>query len=187
MRDLLNNKPLMLGLILLLATIKFGVVPLLEWQEAKVVSIGKLEERLLKTERLLLNKDETLSTINTISQEISAYDELIFKPSSDEVQFKLGQQEIIEELFTKNGLSVSRTSWLTSVQKVGYEELMMEMTVTGSFKQLMRALLVSETMKPKIALANFTLNVSRMRASSKRLGRVSGKITFTVWRKYKEE
>ncbi len=187
MRELLNNKPLMLGVILFLAAIKFAVAPLLEWQESKVASIAKLQERLLKTERLLLNQDKMLSTIGTIEQEVIEYDALLFTTSDDEVQFRLGHQEAIEELFVKHGLSVSRTSWLTPVQKSGYEEQMMEMTVTGSFKQLMKGLLVAESLKPKVALANYTLNVSRMRASSMRLGRVSGKITFAVWRKYKEE
>ncbi|REL30228.1 hypothetical protein [Thalassotalea euphylliae] len=183
MRELLNNKPLMLGVIAFLAAIKFILLPVLDWQEDKLTSIGVLEERLLKTERLLSNESKMAEAVSSLSVKVGGLDDLLFTQGQDVVQFQLGHQEVIEGLLSENKLSVKRTSWLMPSKTDEYEEHKVEITVSGSFKQLMTSLLAIEGLKPKVALASYTMNISRMKASSLRLGRVSGKITFAVWRK----
>jgi len=182
MRSFLDNKPLLITLIAFLAALKFILVPTLEWQEQKVIDIEKKAKRVAKGERLLTDEDELDAQLSQLTKKVTSIRKLVISEQPDAVQYQLSIQEEVEKLLSKSGLAIKRTSWLNPKKYASYEEQRMEVTINGTVKQLMQAMIAIEQLKPKIALTEMQTNLSKMKLASNRLGRVSGKIVLTGWR-----
>ena len=102
MESTLNVK-LMGAIVLLLVAIKFGLLPVLDWQNQSINEITQVERRNAKAENLLKNKDQIFMRLAKINNLYKAKAETY--PSFEaSIAFRLETQVLFDILLQQNDL-----------------------------------------------------------------------------------
>ncbi len=104
---------LVIGAILL--AIRFGVVPLIDYQNQLKQQI-ELESRQLERAMTLLSGDEDAVSIQAISSDLAAAEALL-PVYTAESEFKLVQQQRLEQLASDVDVSIEVFDWLGRVER----------------------------------------------------------------------
>jgi len=177
-----DNKPFLIGLIVILGAIKFILLPVVTWQETQVNSIFKQERQLAKGLQLLENKTQMIEELNSLRQFSEQQQALIALPEQSPVSYQLKIQKMIEKLLEKYQLNSRSSNWLAPVVKSNIEEHRLEIALSGNTKEFIQFLTEIEQQKPKLSLVDLRTNISKMYPTRDKLGRFTGKFTIVGWR-----
>ena len=180
--SILKNKPILIGLILVLVTIKFAILPIVNWQENKVLEIQKKNKQLKKGLALVDNQQDLAFELLTLQQFSLKQLQLVAGTENTAIQYQLNIQRKIEALIEKYELRSRSVSWLNKVDRDGHEEHRLEVSLAGTFKGFISLLTEIEKQKPKLALLEFRSNISKMFPNRNELGQFSGKFVVISWR-----
>lgn len=108
------NKPLLLTIVAILLLIKWGVLPLLEWQQEMRLQIKQDYLNLQKTQRIIQAKSEFEEQANELS---SIENNLKVRFATQTDDFQINTQRQIEELFLRLGIKIESFSWLSQSDK----------------------------------------------------------------------
>ncbi|CAI8297174.1 MAG: Uncharacterised protein [Porticoccaceae bacterium UBA1117] len=102
-----ENLVIFLGFILVL---KFGFLPLLEWQSAQFEELGVKSRKLAKLEQVIAREASYKSKLEALRKNMEANAGFLYENTSNT---KLNIQRDVEHLFEKGGLSVTGYTWIS--------------------------------------------------------------------------
>ena len=102
-----ENLVIFLGFILVL---KFGFLPLLEWQSAQIEELGVKSRKLAKLEQVIAREASYKSKLEALRKNMDANAGFLYENTSNT---KLNIQRDVEQLFEKGGLSVTGYTWIS--------------------------------------------------------------------------
>lgn len=105
-----SQKKALLVIVAVLLAIRFGIVPLIEYQDKLKQQVG-LESRQLERAMALLNDDGGSVSIEAIASDLASAEALL-PVHSAENEFKLAQQQRLEQLASMNDVSIEIFDWL---------------------------------------------------------------------------
>lgn len=180
--NLLDNRPLIIGLILILVGLKFVFVPVIQWQDLTMTKIAKQDKQLQKGLALVENKEELVSTLTSLKNDSRQQLQLFASDEKSSIAYQLKIQKNVETLLEKYKLKSRSVTWLTPVTKSSIEEHRLEVTLSGELKKFIQLMVEIEKQKPKLALMEFRSNISRMKPTRNKLGKFTGKFVVVGWR-----
>ena len=106
--ELRNRNTLLLTLAFLIG-IKFGIVPIMEWQGSEIKRLAALVRQNQKLSTVVENRNEFEGIASAL--QVSVVDaESLFYP--DQARIKLDLQKAIEDLFISHSLNITRFDWV---------------------------------------------------------------------------
>ena len=161
-----------LSIILVLAILKFLVVPVLQWQDQTVEQTQLLQTRLSKAKSLLASKEQLESRSSQITERLEQLKAHIYEPESAQ-QLKLSIQKQVERMLQNYDLDVSSLGWqnVIDLEQAPLTKVQLEYTFTGSGQDVI-AYLLKLSSQPKWADYE-SLNVNVRRQKPGRLGRMT--------------
>jgi len=180
--NLLDNRPLIIGMILTLISIKFVLVPVIQWQNQTLVKITKQDRQLQKGLALVDNKDDLLEKFTSLKNYSRQQLKLVASDEKSPIAYQLKVQKNIESLLDKYKLKSRSVTWLAPVRKSSIEEHRLEVTLSGKLKEFIQFMVEIEKQKPKLALMEFRSNISKMKPVRNELGQFTGKFIVVGWR-----
>lgn len=136
---MLQNKPFWLGLVLLLAGIKFVLLPLIQLQQDNYNELEGLSKRVQRSEALLADKDQ-LQQWQVTQQQQQQQLMLPFPVVDGATQYRLVLQQQLQQLAAENGVSVTFFDWLTDtpLQVFNLQRGRLSWRVEGDASQIMQ-------------------------------------------------
>lgn len=126
----------LLMVAVVLAGLRFGVVPWLDWQAAQHDRLQVVSQRLDKSEALLKNTDLLMPALQKIEDEVRQLREP-FPSGVREDQFKRESQQQITALVESLGLTVDYFDWLDAVEApAGLSGQRARFTISGGMRDL---------------------------------------------------
>lgn len=177
----LSNKPLLLVLIALLATIKFVIQPILEWQSDQRNELARKQTQLSKGLLLLENQNVLAQTLSIAEDSRESYTRDILGVDPDTTAFQLRVQRQIESLIEKHNLKVRSANWLQAMERRVSIEHRLEVSMSGSNKDLWAFVMDVEQLTPKLSIVQFNTAMSKMMPNANRLGTFNGKVVILGW------
>lgn len=170
----------LLSIILLLAVIKFVIVPVFTWQDEVLADISYLEKKQDKINSLLKNSKSNNRVNDELILMLTPANKLLF-PLQKEASFKLKQQERIETLLAKYKLQVQHVGWQVSTyfNKLSIVRYPIEIRFTGKTLDAIDFINALEIATPHIDIRDF--NFSFRGQIDKNLGRITAKITLHLY------
>ncbi|BBN80380.1 hypothetical protein PA25_03650 [Pseudoalteromonas sp. A25] len=105
-----KKKPILLGFLILLLTVRFVIVPVYEWQKKLINENNSLANRVEKTERVLSAKRYNDIRYEQLTARFESKDEFLFE-FEDDVKFKLERQQELDSLLPKYGVNLLSIGW----------------------------------------------------------------------------
>lgn len=109
---MLQNKPLLLGLIAVLAFIRFAVLPWHDYQQSQYQQLAAVSKRLQRSEALLQQQQQLLQWQQQQQQQLDA----LLAPYplvSSAADYRLQLQQQLQQLSAGNNVSVTYFDWLS--------------------------------------------------------------------------
>jgi hypothetical protein len=183
---LLEDKKKLAIIIALLVAIKFIIFPIFAWQNQKLKDTSLLAKQLSKGEHLVANQAQIRNVYVALkkARQQTLSQTVFFEPT--ETSFQLNVQKRIELLLEKFELKARTSSWLNNVELGQLQAHKLEISLSGPTKGFIGFLTELESNTPKIAIYNFSGNISRMSPNNAKLGKLTGKVIIQVWRKSAE-
>ena len=169
--------PELLGLVAILAVLRFVLVPILDWQDEQVLQLNLLEKRFSKVNELLVNDANYEGQFQAIEDAYQAERARLFTVV-DEANFKLQQQVLIENIMAKYELKVNNFGWNPAISKDAFGVFIYPavLRIEGSSFSLMQAMSEIEALPQAVLIADFEFRVQNQFADS--LGRASGRMVL---------
>lgn len=180
--SLLSNKPVLFGIVGLLVALKFGVQPVIEWQNDKAATLKRQQRQLEKGLQLLANQQQLQQQLMLAKKNRELLTKDILGKEPDQNAFKLRVQRSIEGLIDKHQLKVRNTNWLLPTFDGVSEEHRIEISFAGDNKNLIGFLLDVEQVEPKLAVLEMSSAMSKMRPAAQKLGSFNGRLVLAAWR-----
>jgi hypothetical protein len=180
----LQDKPVLVGTLVLLLLAKFVVMPLLEWQNDMLLEYKYLKNRLNKENQILNASSDNAILLEKLNANISHASELYYSASS-EVEFKLERQQHIESLLTDRKLSLSSLAW-EPAQTIPHSQLKKfdaTMVVSGNGVNLINFIIHVES-KEKFGVAGFNLDLTQ---PNKHIGKLAGRVELYFYQEVNDE
>lgn len=174
--SILEDKKLLIGILLFLVGIKFLLMPLFDWQDAKIEQIQRYNKQLNKGNFLVKNQQTMLETVNEIKQRSASLLNKVASKADTRVSYQLKVQKEVELLMEKYELRARSVTWLKSIKSGPFDEHRLELSLAGSFKNYIRFLNEIESVSPKLNIIELRANVSKMFPKRNELGSFSGKV-----------
>lgn len=107
----MNRSRILLGILAVLLTVRFGIVPWLEWQSGRRVALEVSQNRLLKSEALDADADEITASLASFRERMQGISQRVPRePSSDAIKLRVQQE--ISQLAAEHGVKISLFEWL---------------------------------------------------------------------------
>ena len=104
----LTQKNLLLALALLLS-LKFALMPLIQWQASKIDKLSAKARQLDKVDLVIKNENLYLAELDILRAHLEKSSDFIYRDSDGT---KLSIQRDLEEIFIQGGLIVTGFSWV---------------------------------------------------------------------------
>jgi len=179
---LVNDRKLMIQIIVVLLLAKFVIVPVLEWQNEQIDIVNRQSKQLNKGLKLLENKSELVEHLGKLRSELQVQSQLIAGKGESAISYQLNVQKQIEALLEKYELTSRSITWLNPAVKGNTEEHKLELQLKGSLKNFISLIMEIEQQKPKLAVVEYKSNVSKMYPQRQKLGQFLGKLVIVGWR-----
>lgn len=180
--SLLNNRKLVIGTIAVLASLKFIVVPVIDWQNEQAAVYEKKLRQLNKGLSLLNNREELTAEIESWRAQNVQYIELMAQPAKSATSFQLAKQNDLDKLLEKHGLKAKRSNWLEHIEQGVVEEHKLELSLSGQLKDFISLVIEIEQASPRMAIVDYRMTISKMSPASHKLGNFSGTLVIASWR-----
>ena len=165
---------LILGSILV---VKFIFVPIMEWQDSKVIDI-QLKKSQLSRYSYLLEQESRLELLKSQLTEYLTSAELRLLSSDSESVFELEKQQLLESLFMQFELETQNIGWQETVtlSEFGLIRRTMNVRLTGKVQSLMDLILAVEALEQKVAISNLSVQIVKQKQNQ--LGDFRGNVSF---------
>ncbi|ASI97588.1 GspMb/PilO family protein [Vibrio rotiferianus] len=163
--NLLNDRRALLGIVGILMLLRFGLVPLLEWQNEKWQQISSLNQRLEKSEALI-ERTEFIAKLETKLEAQVEKQQAQFVSGRTDDAIQLQQQKKIESLIKQHDLKMANTRWLGSVPQGNYTEYRLEVGLNGKISDFIGFLQSLEQQATPIRLQGWIINMRGMSEGS---------------------
>ena len=152
----------LLSVLVVLLVAKFVVVPVFDWQESLYQENQANQKKLLKVKRLIEEQDQLLARDTLVSGALDGAEKLIFKVES-EAEFKLTQQQFLEELLAKHNLRAENFGWQSGIllDEVNIKQLQLQLRFSGSIVDLVNFVAALEQLEQRYHVVNFNVNFSK--------------------------
>jgi hypothetical protein len=165
----------LLALLMILVFIRFGLVPLIEWQDGRH---EQLERKLLQYEKIVQTIEsvdvytETLADFNVSLERASNY----FYADSDRA--KLEVQKEIEEVFLVNDLVIKEFNWVID-SNGPVRTLRASVRFSGSIQSMIKTFWGVERLPRLVRVMDWEQRVDQ--SSDQGLGLTSGRVTLEAY------
>lgn len=177
--EIFKQKPYLLTLLVVLASVKFIVMPILDWQNNKLVELRLSEKRLAKSEYAIANQDKIEPRLASLNEQVGATNSRLF-PHQDENTFKLEQQKQLESLIARLGLKVNGIGWLNSTSSDdAIMRYQMQLNVGGDGVKIPQLFAAIEGGERWISIDDFT--VAFRRQGKQYIGESNARITLNYY------
>jgi hypothetical protein len=106
----MQNKPLLLAVLAVLVLAKFVLLPLSEWQQQQLSELALLHNKLEKTKRLVLSKEELAAAFSAVEKPYKTLAEKV-PQTSDKQKYRLEFQQQLESLLATHRVQVVSFAW----------------------------------------------------------------------------
>jgi hypothetical protein len=180
----LKKHYLSLIVIILLAAIKFAVIPLLNWQNEMILSNSLLTKKLFKSSQAIDNQDLYQLELSKIEQQLNQGEQLFFNYTPQSL-FQLTQQKNIEQLFNQHNIKINGFRWKVPQTKKQWQLILNEVKISfkGTVIDLQQLQMSLESQKQWFD--NYDFNYTLDVRHEKRLGKVSGRMSLKLYMREK--
>ncbi len=109
---MLNNKPLLIGIILLLAALRFLIVPWMDYQDEQKQQLETLTKRLVRSEALLEFKDQLYQQKDQQDIVVGQFTDQLEQSTSVQ-QYQLELQQRLQQLIETRNAKMELFDWLS--------------------------------------------------------------------------
>jgi len=182
MEDLKKHALLLIILTFLLLA-KFLYMPIIEWQNALIIEINTIEKKLRKIEGVLGNEEKILHANKQYEQQFAITKHLFFAQNS-QATFKLQQQQMLEKVFEKSNIKITRFGWENTIPLVDLqvEHYPLKVYLSGKISDFVKLTTQLERYSPFIEVSGLVLVVKKQTSSN--LGETKGNISLNLYAEY---
>jgi hypothetical protein len=113
--ELFKRQPLLVGLLVLLLSIRLVIVPIFDWQNQSLEQTKSLQKKHQKTQVAILREDDNQAQSKKLEVQNTAIHALFFAAGS-EAKFKLERQQWLEMLLVRHNFKANNIGWMNSVK-----------------------------------------------------------------------
>jgi hypothetical protein len=113
--ELFKRQPLLVGLLFLLLSIRFVIVPIIDWQNQSLEQIKSLQKKQQKTQVAIDREADNQMQLQNLESQKVAFNRLFFA-AGNEAKFKLERQQWLEALLARHKLKVVNIGWMNSAK-----------------------------------------------------------------------
>ena len=176
----LKKHALALSVIAILIYFKFIIVPMVDWQDEKLLKLALLERKITKVEQLLINKNSVQELQNSLGEYLTTLNHS-FYPAQPIEAFKLQQQKRIEEELTNFGLNINSIGWKNNqtLNEAPLIQFRVDIAFGGKSEQVIEFLL---SLSNHVLISEIVgLNLSFQRQRIGQLGSLRARITVVYY------
>jgi UDP-glucose 6-dehydrogenase len=154
----MTNQSKLLLVVMVLALLRFAVVPFLEYQEQSKAELELLTQQLDKAEQLMNSKEQLQQVIVASEKQFSMLRDLFFKDENT-AQFRLSQQQLMQQRLTEFNTEVNFFDWLgqKDLSDGQIEVHQARIILEGNFADLLRAYIEVIAAMPTVRVTEFEL------------------------------
>ncbi len=171
----LKNRPVLIGILLLLLLLNFVFVPALGWQNQVVDQISLLQQQEAKQRSHIARFSEYSAKIEQLESIQQQLNTSFYEQQSSDA-FQLEMQTRIEQWVDNSGLRLRTIGWDQAVEYDGYLEFRLQLSVQGTVPQFQRLHKQLDSQSLRVEVEEMRLIVQR--ASKDNLGRVQGRFVL---------
>lgn len=152
------NQQKLLVVVLILATIRFVLLPVLEWQAQKREQLQVTSQQLERAIRLKNSAPEQESQLAKL-QQLTSTALSLYPNANQNTQFRLNIQQQLEQQLTGQGLEVNLFDWLAQQTELNgsIERYQIRMVLQGQPQQIMAAYMHVLINKPWLKVQDIQL------------------------------
>lgn len=105
----MNNRPLLISLLVIVAVARFGVSPWVEWQSEQTEYIERLRQQAAKADQLIAQQSDYQKAAATLSEANRLASRQMFLAADNT---KLVMQQHLEASLKQHNLSLTRFDWV---------------------------------------------------------------------------
>lgn len=171
---------LALAALVLLLSLKFIVVPLIDWQNTQLAQLANLQKRAVKSQNVIINQSQINQAQQTINAQLEAINEL-FVNTQREGEFKLAMQQQIEQTIANNQLQINTSSWLPSIAVANNQLIrhQLRLNLKGKMRDFINLITLLESKTPKAELKSLNINLKGQKTDA--LGNMSGSLELAFY------
>ncbi|WP_440054192.1 GspMb/PilO family protein [Pseudoalteromonas sp. T1lg65] len=160
MIEQLKQHKLLLAIVLILVSLKFVIVPLFTWQNKQLDEIAKVQLRLTKAERIMMQQQEIDSAKQLVETQQEQY-QTLFSDWQAPSTFKIDAQKSINQWLDNFNLNTNSVGWQPALKFSGAQlhREQMRLNISGELSNLGQFLVALEKNKPLIAVEYLDLSV----------------------------
>jgi len=176
----IKKHALALFIIAILLYFKFILVPVLEWQDTKLLKLALLERKINRVEQLLTNQMSIEELDNDLNKHLNRLNHNFFQPQPIE-EFKLQQQKLIEEELASLGLNVNSIGWKNNqnLDNASLTQFQVDIGFSGKSEQVIEYLLSVSSHVPISEV--MVMNLSFQRQQMGQLGSLRARIRLAYY------
>ncbi len=146
---MLNNKPLLIGIILLLAALKFLIVPWMDYQDEQKQQLETLTKRLVRSEALLEFKDQLYQQKDKQDTAVAQFTDKLEQSVSVQ-QYQLEFQQRLQQLIETKNAKLELFDWLSDADLKAFNihRARINLRFTGQLSDVMAIHLMIEQQFP---------------------------------------
>ncbi|WP_144213634.1 hypothetical protein [Shewanella donghaensis] len=176
MNPLLNKKNLLIT-VGFLVFLKFGAVPVWDWQTSKISEIQQLKSRLDRAESLF-EQGSKFEDVLQQATEINKQRLESINVTNNLANLKLAKMEELDQLLSSYNVRVTSSSWMADTG-VDLIILNLKVGVRGTTKDVLRAVLGIRQMQTATAIDDLSFRIVKMKDDS--LGDAGGSIVVSFY------
>ena len=171
---------LALAALVLLVSLKFIVVPLIDWQNTQLAQLTNLEKRAAKSQNVIANQGQINQAQQTINAQLKAVNSL-FVDYQREGEFKLAMQQQLEQTVASNQLQINTSSWLPSIAVANNQLIrhQLRLNLKGKMRDFITLITHLESQTPKAELKSLNINIKGQKTDA--LGNMSGSLELAFY------
>jgi len=171
---------LALAALVLLVSLKFIVVPLIDWQNTQLAQLTNLEKRAAKSQNVIANQGQISQSQQSINAQLEAINEL-FVNTQREGEFKLAMQQQLEQTVASNQLQINTSSWLPSIAVANNQLIrhQLRLNLKGKMRDFITLITHLESQTPKAELKSLNINIKGQKTDA--LGNMSGSLELAFY------
>lgn len=177
-----DKNPLLILFLLALLSLKFLLIPMLEWQNDIVWELSQNSKRLSRSLNAINNiqkNEQHLEELENINKKVEA----LFYPYSDSSSFQLEKQQWLEKMVSELGLTVTNIGWsyVADVVDVPARRYRLDIGLSGPTSKIPELFLVLESQQQWIQVYQFSFSFAGQEGSD--LGKVSGNVEVVFFQR----
>ncbi|MFC0117842.1 hypothetical protein ACFFK7_07900 [Pseudoalteromonas xiamenensis] len=156
----LSKNALPLLIIFALASLKFIVVPLVQWQDTELSETQQLQSRLSKSQRVLENQTLNTDLHDRLTPELARFADIVYRYDL-ESNFQLARQQEFDSLAAEHKVTLNSVAWenVKPLKELNLIRHSVEVRVEANGFDVLKFIAVLNE-KPKLTITEFNLDIA---------------------------